>query len=224
MFSPVIAKIVVNSKLTGRSTSCFHNIFHLTIRQKITVTPASAFIKRFTPYRKCWSPIYYPDPRNITNCSSEPRGTYETVSRLKQHELYSSTLGARKTAPFLKTQPLLFTKTSIVKRAIFTSKNPEYSIKGHSTSNSDANLQSNSSNLSNITNQKHENVITVPNLLCLSRIIAAPYISFVIINNGNFSLALAIFMYAGFTDAVSCISTIKSVGYSRQGSYSIRDN
>jgi hypothetical protein len=64
-------------------------------------------------------------------------------------------------------------------------------------------------------------VITVPNLLCLSRIIAAPYISFVIINNGNFSLALAIFMYAGFTDAVSCISTIKSVGYSRQGSYSI---
>jgi len=54
-----------------------------------------------------------------------------------------------------------------------------------------------------ITNeQKHENIFTIPNLLCVSRIIASPYLAHVIINNGDFSWALAIFMYAGATDAI----------------------
>ena len=211
MFSPVISKIAVNPMLTGASTSYIHNMFHLTFHQKITVSPALGFVARFTTHRKCWPPMCYSDPRNIRNSSSEPGGTYKTVSGLKQHDLYSSADGTRKTAPFLKNQPLWFTKTSIVERAIFTSKNKDCSIKEHSTTNSDANPQSSSSNGSKITNQKHENVITVPNLLCLSRIIAAPYISYVIIN-GDFSWALAIFMYAGFTDAVSCIPSIKSLG------------
>ena len=51
--------------------------------------------------------------------------------------------------------------------------------------------------------QKHENIFTIPNLLCMSRIILSPYLAHVIINNGDFSLALGIFMYAGATDAVS---------------------
>jgi cardiolipin synthase len=52
---------------------------------------------------------------------------------------------------------------------------------------------------SNIARPKKDNILTVPNLLCVSRIIAAPYLAHLIFQ-GNFSWAAGIFVYAGFTD------------------------
>ena len=200
MLSPVISKIVVNTMLIGATKPCFHNMFHLTSK-KIPGPTVSGFIKRFTTHRKTWPLIVYTDTRNKRN-SSESGFIYETVPGLRKHQICSSGYCAKKPAVLLKNQPPRFANTSISERLIFTGKNQDCSIKGHSPSNSDANTQANLTNLSNITNQKHENVITVPNLLCLSRILAAPYLSYVIINDGDFSWALAIFMYAGLTDAV----------------------
>ena len=65
------------------------------------------------------------------------------------------------------------------------------------------NIELNQSNLSKENEQKHENIITIPNLLCISRVLAAPYLSHLIINQADFSWAMVIFMYAGLTDAVS---------------------
>ena len=78
----------------------------------------------------------------------------------------------------------------------------------HTSINNQKETNSSNNKINNeLTNeQKHENVFTIPNLLCVSRIIASPYLAHVIINNGDFSWALAIFMYAGATDAVSYIS------------------
>jgi len=50
--------------------------------------------------------------------------------------------------------------------------------------------------------EERENILTIPNLLCLSRIIASPYIAHLIINSGNYPWALAVFGYAGITDAL----------------------
>ena len=47
---------------------------------------------------------------------------------------------------------------------------------------------------------KQEKLVTVPNLLCLSRIAVAPYIAHLVINEHNFSLSLGLFCYAGLTD------------------------
>ena len=45
--------------------------------------------------------------------------------------------------------------------------------------------------------------MTVPNLLCLSRIVAAPLLAHLIIEKGDFGLALAVFAFAGVTDMVN---------------------
>jgi len=47
---------------------------------------------------------------------------------------------------------------------------------------------------------ERENIVTVPNLLCLSRIVMSPYIAHLIIHTGNYPWALAAFGYAGITD------------------------
>jgi len=47
--------------------------------------------------------------------------------------------------------------------------------------------------------EKKDRIFTVPNLLCVSRIIAAPYLAHLIIN-GEFVLASGLFVYAGATD------------------------
>ena len=73
---------------------------------------------------------------------------------------------------------------------------------------SNASTSGSKENLTPPNEQKHENIFTIPNLLCVSRIIASPYLAHVIINNSDFSLALGIFMYAGATDAVSKMSII----------------
>lgn len=44
-----------------------------------------------------------------------------------------------------------------------------------------------------------ENVVTIPNLLCLFRIAAAPYLGYLILQS-EFNLAVAIFAFAGVTD------------------------
>ena len=73
---------------------------------------------------------------------------------------------------------------------------------------SNASTSGSKENLASPNEQKHENIFTIPNLLCVSRIIASPYLAHVIINNSDFSLALGIFMYAGATDAVSKMNII----------------
>ena len=50
---------------------------------------------------------------------------------------------------------------------------------------------------------ERENILTIPNLLCLSRIAISPYLAHLIIHTGNYPWALAVFGYAGVTDAVS---------------------
>lgn len=47
--------------------------------------------------------------------------------------------------------------------------------------------------------EQKERILTVPNLLCVSRIVAAPYIAHCIIN-GSYPTAAALFVYAGATD------------------------
>ena len=80
---------------------------------------------------------------------------------------------------------------------------------------SNASTSGSKENLTSPNEQKHENIFTIPNLLCVSRIIASPYLAHVIINNSDFSLALGIFMYAGATDAVSKTNII--IKYSTKG-------
>ena len=47
--------------------------------------------------------------------------------------------------------------------------------------------------------EKKDRIVTIPNLLCVSRIIAAPYIAHSIIN-GDYTTAAGLFVYAGATD------------------------
>eukprot|EP00096_Caligus_rogercresseyi_P014341 TRINITY_DN6834_c0_g1_i1.p1 TRINITY_DN6834_c0_g1~~TRINITY_DN6834_c0_g1_i1.p1 ORF type:complete len:270 (-),score=31.96 TRINITY_DN6834_c0_g1_i1:27-836(-) len=47
--------------------------------------------------------------------------------------------------------------------------------------------------------EKEDRICTVPNLLCASRIVASPFIGYLILQK-EYSLALAAFGYAGFTD------------------------
>ena len=49
---------------------------------------------------------------------------------------------------------------------------------------------------------ERENILTLPNMLCLSRILMSPYIAHLIIHAGNYPWALAAFGYAGITDLV----------------------
>ena len=51
------------------------------------------------------------------------------------------------------------------------------------------------------TKTERENILTVPNLLCVSRIAASPVIAQFLVNN-EFKYALALFGYAGLTDLV----------------------
>lgn len=49
---------------------------------------------------------------------------------------------------------------------------------------------------------KRERIVTVPNLLCVSRIAAAPLLAHLIIDKGDFPLAVAVFFFAGLTDVL----------------------
>lgn len=49
---------------------------------------------------------------------------------------------------------------------------------------------------------ERENIFTIPNLLCLGRIVMSPYLGYVIVN-GDFTLAMGLMVAAGFTDLVS---------------------
>jgi cardiolipin synthase len=48
----------------------------------------------------------------------------------------------------------------------------------------------------------HENIYTIPNILTFSRLLASPYIGYLIVQ-GRYPLALGIFAVAGITDMVS---------------------
>jgi len=47
--------------------------------------------------------------------------------------------------------------------------------------------------------EKKDRIFTIPNLLCVSRIVAAPYLAHLIIN-GDYMMASGLFVYAGATD------------------------
>lgn len=49
---------------------------------------------------------------------------------------------------------------------------------------------------------ERENVLTIPNLLCVSRGLMAPYLGFVVVD-GNYTLAMGLLIFAGITDLVS---------------------
>lgn len=48
---------------------------------------------------------------------------------------------------------------------------------------------------------ERENVLTIPNLLCVTRAVMAPYLGYVIIQ-GDFSLGMGVLAFAGLTDLV----------------------
>lgn len=87
----------------------------------------------------------------------------------------------------------------IIERGIFTSSTYKKSTDRPSATELTANVKSSSLQSAE---PIHENVVTIPNLLSVSRIVASPYLAHVIINNADFSWALVIFIYAGLTDAV----------------------
>jgi len=45
-------------------------------------------------------------------------------------------------------------------------------------------------------------VLTIPNLLCISRIIMSPFLGYLILQS-DYHLALGVFMFAGISDLVS---------------------
>jgi cardiolipin synthase len=47
----------------------------------------------------------------------------------------------------------------------------------------------------------HENIYTVPNILTFSRLVAAPVVGYLLVNNYH-TAALSLFAYAGITDLV----------------------
>ena len=102
-----------------------------------------------------------------------------------------------------KHQPISLHQSYLSKRTIFLSTQYKATRKDTTYIKSTENIELNQSNLLKENEQKHENIITIPNLLCISRILAAPYLSHLIINQADFSWAMVIFMYAGLTDAVS---------------------
>ena len=102
-----------------------------------------------------------------------------------------------------KNQPISLHQSYLSKRNIFLSTQYKATKKDTTDIKSTENIELNQSNLLKENEQKHENIITIPNLLCVSRILAAPYLSHLIINQADFSWAMVIFMYAGLTDAVS---------------------
>ena len=48
---------------------------------------------------------------------------------------------------------------------------------------------------------ERENVLTIPNLLCVGRAAMSPYLAYVVIQ-GDFNMAMGLLMFAGFTDLV----------------------
>lgn len=50
---------------------------------------------------------------------------------------------------------------------------------------------------------ERENILTIPNLLCVARSFLAPYIGYVIIEQ-NYQLAMGLLIFAGITDLVNC--------------------
>ena len=105
-----------------------------------------------------------------------------------------------------KNQPISLHQSYLSKRNIFLSTQYKATRKDTTDIKSTENIELNQSNLLKENEQKHENIITIPNLLCISRVLAAPYLSHLIINQADFSWAMVIFMYAGLTDAVSYIT------------------
>ena len=106
---------------------------------------------------------------------------------------------------YLKNQPIGLHQSYVSKRNIFLGAQYKTTKKDTTDLKVKENIELDPSNLSKDDEQKHENIITIPNLLCLSRIAAAPYLSHLIINQADFSWAMVIFIYAGLTDAVSYI-------------------
>lgn len=49
---------------------------------------------------------------------------------------------------------------------------------------------------------ERENILTIPNLLCVARSFLAPYIGYVIVQE-NYQLAIGLLVFAGLTDLVS---------------------
>lgn len=49
---------------------------------------------------------------------------------------------------------------------------------------------------------ERENVMTIPNLLCVGRALMSPYLAYVVVQE-DFTLAMGLLMFAGLTDLVN---------------------
>ena len=103
----------------------------------------------------------------------------------------------------LKLYPRNISQEYNIKRNFLISSRLQIASNKSHTAGSSANVKSNEMKSSQSPGPIHENISTIPNWLCLSRIVASPYLAHVIINNADFSWALVIFAYAGLTDLVS---------------------
>ena len=61
-------------------------------------------------------------------------------------------------------------------------------------------LMSSSSSDNDVTKEEKENIYTIPNALCFSRIALSPWIAYLISTGADYKVALAFFTYAGLTD------------------------
>ena len=132
--------------------------------------------------------------------------TYKLMPSEARHgnKLHYEGLGFSATRQLKKDQRIWPSQHIIKERCIFTSSAyKKGNDKPPSAPELSANVNDDKSGSLKRAEPIHENVLTVPNLLCISRIVASPYLAHVIINNAEFSWALLIFTYAGLTDAVS---------------------
>ena len=123
------------------------------------------------------------------------------VSRLRRDILCSSS-ARREVKRDFRTPP----EIDVKERFLYTSSTSlshENNINKSSASTKiNSKVKADNCDISKASESVRENVVTIPNMLCVSRIVAAPYIAHVVINLADFPWALAIFGYAGVTDAV----------------------
>ena len=207
MAPKIVTTFIANSLL--RTSSCRHqNIYPKSIGRKCLLPTTSSCLDDFKTFSsRCFRDSLPHQWKIVTNSNYNTGNCEEFVScRRKSSTLTSKNPNASVEGQFKYNQQLWLPEHQLLK-SISTATNPRRT-KHESSSAKVTTSEEDKSNITKTIEQKHENVLTVPNLLCVSRIVAAPYLAHVIINNADFSWALVIFMYAGLTDAVSYTLTV----------------
>ena len=149
------------------------------------------YLANLQTFRGKWTAICCSDIWNTEQRANSERNVYQ----ISNHNILTTSKN-----DMFKRIPRVTLENKFINRLLFTTAKSDRNTNESTTSQTTANEES---NVPKPNDQKHENICTIPNLLCISRIVASPYLAHIIINNGDFSWALLIFMYAGLTDAVS---------------------